>query len=402
VIRYLTAATLARAADAGAIVGLVLLALSAGPGLDRPGLVGGVLAACLTAPHLIGPVVARHLDRARDGRPLLAGAFVLYGAAIGAATLTFGRVPIVLTGVLVVVAGLCGPLLTGGLSSRLAGLVPGDERSQRRAQGADAVTYGIGGSAGPAAVAALAAATGATGAMLVLAAAAALGGLVVLTLPRSPGSPDGQTTAMTVPAVLRLMVVSGPLRRLTYATVLVAVATGSVSVLAVVLGEHLRGSAVPGATLAAAFGAGNLLGSLGVTAFPSTGDVEHLITRYAAVVGVAFGVCAVVPGFAPAVAAFGALGAVNAPFFTATLAARSEFAPPDARAQIFVSSAGLKVAAASAGTAVAGALVGSVSPRLLLFAAGGLVVLTALVTAVDRERGGQLGGGVAAGPDVER
>jgi hypothetical protein len=56
-VRYLAAATLVRAADGGAAVGLVLLG---GPRL------GGLLAACLTAPHLVGPALARRLDSARD------------------------------------------------------------------------------------------------------------------------------------------------------------------------------------------------------------------------------------------------------------------------------------------------------------------------------------------------
>src|SRR5438309_84264 len=98
-VRYLTAATLARSADGGAAVGLVLLALSAWPG-HHGSLVGGILATCLTAPHLLGPVLARRLDRARDGRGLLAAAFAGYAVAIGAATLTIGQAPVVVTAAL--------------------------------------------------------------------------------------------------------------------------------------------------------------------------------------------------------------------------------------------------------------------------------------------------------------
>lgn len=156
-VRYVVAATLARGADGGAAVGLVLLATTTRH-LSRPSLIGGLLATCLTAPHLLGPAVARLLDRARDGRRLLAAACIVYGLALTAASTLLGEIPVVLVATLVAVAGLCGPLLTGGLSSRLAGLVSPDEPAQRRAQGWDAVTYGIGGSAGPAAVAALAAA----------------------------------------------------------------------------------------------------------------------------------------------------------------------------------------------------------------------------------------------------
>jgi len=47
-----------------------------------------------------------------------------------------------------------------------------------------------------------------------------------------------------------------------------------------------------------------------------------------------------------ALAAFGFAGASNAPFFRATLAARSRYSPERARAQVFVSLAGMTVAVA--------------------------------------------------------
>lgn len=370
-VRYLVAAVLARGADAGAVVALVLLAPSPS--------IGGALAACLTAPHLFGPLLAR-----RGG--FLAPAFALYGVALAAATLSIGRVPLVVTGALVVVAGLCGPLLTGGLSSRLAPMVAPHERAQRRAQGWDAVTYGIGGSAGPAAVAALAALTSAAVATLALACAAVVAAGVVLVLPRPAGS---AATAETMPVLraLRLMAVTGNLRRVTYLTLALAIPAGAVPVLAVALGGHLRPGTASGAVLAAVFGVGNLLGSLVVTAFPLRGEPEVLVTRWVVVSGVAFAVCAAVPGYWPDVVAFGLLGAANAPYLTATLAARAAYAPPGARVQVFVSSAALKVACASLGAAVAGTLLSTVDVRLQLLAGGVFVVLVALGTVVERRAG---------------
>ena len=91
------------------------------------------------------------------------------------------------------------------------------------------------------------------------------------------------------------------------------------------------------------------------------------MSRYAAVIGVTFALCALVPTYPLGLLAFGAAGAANAPFFTATLASRSTYAPPEARAEIFVSMAALKVAAASFGTALAGLLIG-LGPRPLLLA----------------------------------
>jgi hypothetical protein len=114
-VRYMVAATLARGADSAAAVGLVLVATSADAGLANAALVGGLLATGLTAPHLFGPWVARGLDRAPDGRRLLAAAFALYGLMLAAAALLLGRAPLAAVAVPVLLAGLCGPLLTGGL-----------------------------------------------------------------------------------------------------------------------------------------------------------------------------------------------------------------------------------------------------------------------------------------------
>jgi len=101
IARYVLAATLARGADGGAAVGLLLLALATGHGPA----IGGLLAAGLTAPHALGPWVARRLDLARDGRRFLAWSFVGYGLALCAGGLALGHVPVPVVLVLVVVAG---------------------------------------------------------------------------------------------------------------------------------------------------------------------------------------------------------------------------------------------------------------------------------------------------------
>jgi preprotein translocase subunit Sec61beta len=121
-VRYCAAAVLVRASDAGAVAGLILLAVdpdlrtAAGPA------VGGLLVAALTAPHLLGPWIANRLDRAGDGRGLLAGSYLVYAVALAAGSLAVGRVSVVVPLVLVGLAGCCGPLLTGGLSSRLTAI----------------------------------------------------------------------------------------------------------------------------------------------------------------------------------------------------------------------------------------------------------------------------------------
>jgi hypothetical protein len=125
--RYVVSATLARIAEGGAAIGLLLLCLAAG-GFERPALVGGLLAAALTAPHLVAPWLAARLDRAEDGRGLIAGGMATFGVLLTAAALALGRLPIAIVATLVVLAGICGPLLAAGLGSRLSLLVGPDER----------------------------------------------------------------------------------------------------------------------------------------------------------------------------------------------------------------------------------------------------------------------------------
>ena len=58
------------------------------------------------------------------------------------------------------------------------------------------------------------------------------------------------------------------------------------------------------------------------------------------------------------------MGVTTAPFVTATFAARNAYAPPRARAQVFVTLSALKLSTASGGAALAGVLVGF-GPRVL-------------------------------------
>lgn len=73
------AATLVRSADGGAVVAILLLAHASG----LPAWVSGLLGASITAPHLLGPFIARRLDTAADGRMVIAFSAVAHGALLG-------------------------------------------------------------------------------------------------------------------------------------------------------------------------------------------------------------------------------------------------------------------------------------------------------------------------------
>ncbi|WIX89860.1 MFS transporter [Amycolatopsis sp. DG1A-15b] len=366
--RYLTAAVLARGADSGASVGLLLLVADR----HQSAATGGLLIAALTAPHLVGPWLAVHLDRARDRRRLLALAYLVYGVALTAGALATGRLPTAAALAAVAVAGACGPLLTGGLSSVLDDLGPG-----RRGRGWDALTYGVGGTAGPAAAATLTAVAGPLEAVLALAGTAVAAGALVVTLPLAGRARPAEAASLR--AGLAVLVRRGPLRRVTLLTVLAAVELGALPVVAVRFGAELRGTAAAGATLTVVYGAGSLLGSALVTAWPLRGEPEVLTARLFAAMAVATAMSAFAPAYAVAIAGFAVLGLLNAMAFTATLSARGAYAPASAQAQVFVTSAGLKVTSAAAGAALAGAASGLGGQALLLAAATttGLAVVAA-------------------------
>lgn len=376
--RYVLAATLARSADGGAVVAIVLLATTSG----APGWLAGILGACITAPHLFGPLIARSLDTARDGRTAIAWACVIHGATLAAAVLLFPVTPPIVPGLLLIASGLVGPLLTGGISSRLAAIAGPERTSQRRAQGWDVATYGIGGTIGPSLVAAVSAWADPAAAALILAASTFVAAAVIRLLPYTPPA----SVAAEVPRpgrTLLMMISNGPLRRTLYMTVVVALSVAALPITAVASTDELGVAPAAAGILTAAYGLGGLVGSAGFMIRPLRTDADPLMTWLAAAVGIALGGAAVAGIFPTAVAAFACAGVLNSYFFASTLAARSEYAPAAARGQVFVWIGALKITAGSAGTALAGALIAPAA-QLPLYLAAGLVVSAAVVSLVDR------------------
>ncbi len=376
--RYVLAATLARSSDGGAVVAIVLLATTSG----ASEWLAGILGACITAPHLFGPLVARRLDTAADGRTVIAWACLVHGATLAAAVLLFPVTPPLVPGLLLIASGLVGPLLTGGISSRLTAIAGPGRNSQRRAQGWDVASYGIGGTIGPSLVAAVSAWANPATAALILAASTFAAAALIRLLPYTPPA----TVAAEVPRpgrTLLMMVSSGPLRRTLYMTVVVALAVAALPITAVASTGELGVAPAAAGILTAAYGLGGLLGSAGVMIRPLKTDADPLMTWLAAMVGIALCGAAFAGTFPTAVAAFAAAGVLNSYFFASTLAARSEYSPPAARGQVFVWIGALKITAGSAGTALAGALIVPVT-RLPLYLSAGLIILAVVMSIVDR------------------
>ena len=269
--RYVVAASLARLADAGGVVAIVLMVTTSG----GAGWEAGLLGASIAAPHLLGPFVARRVDLARDGRNVIAIACVLHGVTLAAAVLLFPYVWPIVTAAILVASGLLGPLLTGGISSRLPAIAGPDRRHQRRAQGWDVATYGLAGTIGPTMVAVLSTWSSPTVAGLALAGVTFIAAAFVRLLPFAPaaGSPE------EIPRPLRtlgIMLTSGPLRRTLYLTVIVALSVAVLPITAVASTSRLGIPAAGAGILIGAYGLGNLAGSAGVMLRPPRGEADRL------------------------------------------------------------------------------------------------------------------------------
>lgn len=379
VVSYFVSACLARGADAGAIIGIVLLANQVAP--KTP--IGGLLAACLTAPHLAGPFVANILDRSSNRKGVLACAFALYAVALGGAALLLTHHLIPLAAIAATLAGACGPLLTGGLSSQLTTIVPTTGSAQRRAHGLDAFTYGVASTGGPALIAAVAGTAGPMIAVLSAAGLAVVATAVLLLLPSAVNArADTTQPVLTVPQSLALLFHTDSLRRVAVGTALSAMPTGAIPLLALAFALDHHGTAVQGAILVTADGVGTLLGSTIATVRPPGGDPDRVIRWWTLAVAIGLVLCALSPNVLVAAGAFLLTGTVAAIQFAVSLAARANYSPPTARAQIFVTMAGLKVACSALGVALIGLATG-VSSIWLLLAGAGVVLIGAAYMAID-------------------
>lgn len=376
--RYVVAATLARTADGGAVLAIVLLVTTSG----APGWLAGLLGAAITAPHLLGPFIARRLDTSIDGRTVIAGACLLHGTTLAAAVLLYPLTSPIVPAVLLVASGLVGPLLTGGISSRLPAIAGEDRLSQRRAQGWDVATYGIAGTIGPSIVAAVSVWADPAAAGLVLAAVVVVAAAFVRLLPYAP--PAAHPGEVPSPArTLRMMAAFGPLRRTLYLTMVVALSVAALPIAAVASTGHLHIDSAAAGLLTAAYGLGGLAGSAGVMVRPFQADADRLMSWLAVAVAAALIGATLASTFALALAAYAVAGVLNSYFFAATLAARSEYAPRQARGQVFVWIGALKITAGSAGTALAGVLVTGAA-QLPLALAATLIAVAAAASMIDR------------------
>ncbi|MCP3754285.1 MFS transporter [Streptomyces sp. TBY4] len=399
--RYLAAALAARFASEGMSMAVVLLAL------QRTGSAahGAFVLTAWLAPHVLAaPLAGTAAARSRRPRLFHVGALAGFTTAVAALAFLLGRAPTPVVLAVAVLGGSCGPMVTGGLSSLVTGLVPAGP-ARDRAYGWDASTYNGAAVTAPAAVSLVAAFGSAGPAMALLAASGALAAALAATLPypKPPATSGANSGLGPSRGAPRVRLGSGlaalwrirELRAVTSATTLAFVGIGALTTTAVLLATAL-GSPGGGGVLMTAFALGALTGSL--TLGRITSVPPGRLARWAmAATGVALTAAAFTPSVPLAAAAFAAAGVCDGPLLTATLRIRSEFAPEEARTQVFTLGAGLKVTAASAGAALVG-LAAGVAPWVLVLAIAVLQLAAALLHTALAPRGPARG--AASGPSA--
>ncbi|MFD8633827.1 MFS transporter [Streptomyces sp. NPDC059656] len=380
--RYLAAALAARFANEGMGMAVVLLAL------ERTGSAAHgafVLTAWLVPNVLAAPLAGAAAARTRRPRLFHVGALAGFTAAVAALALLLGRAPEPLVFAVAVLGGTCGPMVTGGMSSLVTGLVPAGP-GRDRAYGWDASTYNAAAVTAPAVVSLVAATVSAGPAMGVLAAATALAAALAATLPyedRTAGAAPLGPQAGAAAGLAALWRVR-ELRAVTTATTVAFVGIGSLTTTSVLLATGL-GSPGAGGVLMTAFAVGALAGSLTLGRMTSVAP-GRLVRRAMVGTGVALTAAAFTPSVAVTAALFAVAGVCDGPLLTATLRIRAEYAPDGVRTQVFTLGAGLKMTAASAGAALVG-LAADAPAGLLLTGIAGLQFAAALVHVLTVGRG---------------
>lgn len=351
--QYFGAALAIRTADAGSAAAVVLLVLGTGDqvGADA-GAIAAVLAACITIPHMLGPLAARAMSLVSSPRLALCSAFGLFAVLFAAAGALVTGGQLLLAAVALVIAGFFGPIFTGGLSSHLGTLVAPDLPAQRRAQSADSLTYALSNAAGNLLVGAVAAAISPIMTVYALSALAVVAAGLVVLLPLEPAAGDTKRQA-SMANVFRALWRTKALRDISVITFGNAFGLGSLVVLATSFARDSGLSTSVGPVLVAVMAVGSLSTALYFIARPMVFDVM-VTAKWCAVISGVFIIAAAVPNVWVVGLAFLVVGGCQSILNTTAFAVRREASSEELRASVFVTMAGIKIAFGALGLALAG------------------------------------------------
>ncbi|MBD1557837.1 MFS transporter [Vibrio sp. S9_S30] len=375
-------ASFARTATGAATVGILILAAEKGMSGNQI----GILAACLTAPHLLGPIWGRCLDTVNDSRKLIAYAACCYSVFLALAALFFPTLPYLVLVAILVVCGGSGPFLMGGISGQLTHLFKTHQQLRRKAQGWDVACYAIGTTIGPMLVAFLTKTLNAQVAVATIAMLPLITAFLVMRLPKHEHKASNNQAVPSVAVVAKQLLRNGALSRTLYLTMATSFSLAALPICAIFLVSGWQQDPASAATLVSGYGIGNLLGSICLIRWPNQKEADPSMTITA--LGVAVGILLIVTAtsYSLGLGAFLVCGIANAFFFAATLAARTEYAPPESASQVFMWIAAMKIGAVSAGSYLAGVLAAQ-SPQATLWISLLVILGFAAISQIHRYYG---------------
>jgi predicted MFS family arabinose efflux permease len=385
---FLLAATVARLASEMFPVAAVLLVLDR---TGRPGLAGAVVAATTLPAVVTGPVLGAWLDRTSRRRLALASNQVLLAASLLAILAAAGRGPGWALLPLAALAGLTGPLATGGYTSMIPVLVP--EQLLARANALEAASFNTAAIAGPAVAGVVAGTAGPAGAVVAEAALAALALPAIARLPRvaPPAGEDPAPLGGAIRQGLGHLARTPVLRGVTVAT---AAGLGGIGLLTLALpfwAERLGAGRAGAGYLWAALEAGAIIGAL-AAARPTAGWPPHrVVLAGLGLFGLLMLAWPLAPSFPAALALVALAGLAEGPAFAATFATRQRWSPATLRGQIFTTAASVKLGAFALGSAVAGPAVARAGVGGALVAVGVVQVLAVALGLATGARGSSQG-----------
>lgn len=348
---YLPTAIFARIATGGSALAVLLLARH----FLLDGSTAGVLAACLTAPHVLGPLYGRWLDGVKEPRFILFCACCLFPATFILAIWALTNHYLILAITALLVGGACSSFLMGGMSTQLIHLVASHQVRQRQAQSWDTISYGIGLTLGPLLLAFLSSATSIQHAIYLVMSLPLISALLLLYFPKRTMQGHGEhLSPMTIKQVVAAIAASMPLRKTLAMTSGGSFAMAALPVLAVFLSESWNGSPDDGAWLVSAYGAGCITGAILLLLRPLRKDAIELLRNIGGILLISITLVLLSQNLFSGIASYWFCGVVNSIFFATTLAARTEHAPKKAAAQVYLWVAAAKISAASLGTVTAG------------------------------------------------
>jgi len=362
---YLAGAAAARTGDEMSGPALLLAGYAvAGPAAEASALLAGITVSAAVG----GPVLGALLDRsARPGR-LLAGALALYVTGLTAALLSLGRLPIEVTFLIAVFAGLAGPALSGGWTAQLPRVVP--HGSLPRANALDAMTFSLASLVGPALAGATAELLGARSAVVASVALIGLALPVAWRLPvRSDPRPSAASAISDLVTGIRFIARTRPLARATLTSVISCMGQGMLIACVPLLGERALGGAGHGALLLSGAAVASLAANAVLARRPRA-IAPDTIVRCGSLAQAAAMLLAATGRPALVITAAAITGAGEGPQLAALFAIRHREAPDHLRSQIFTTGASLKITAFAVGAATAGPLATGSLPTALLTAAG--------------------------------